>query len=436
MINKRRKKHVQRVLDIPAIVIFIIVITIYTFTGNGTHNESITAATDAETLQTATDAAVSDKSLSNIPLITSDNKHLDNSNKKSADASTISVTASAVPDHSASIADSTLDGLSSTKVSVLLSNENIVYVPLETYVARVVASEMPSSFSYEALKAQAVAARTYVEGRRIQFENGKSKHKEACVCASTCCQVYRSDTELRSIKSDEWYENDFNIIKNAVLDTAGEMLCYNDELVQQPLFFSSAGGGKTENSEDVFTATLPYLRSVDSLYDSPKKYTNKISTLPLSEVMSKVNDYTASHSSAVTIISESSTKSSSGASDSGSSSGAPNSDNPTGASGAPVKNNTVEVLSRTEGGGAALVRFGGVALTGRQVRSLFSLPSADMDITEANGSVTFTTRGSGHRVGMSQYGADGMASRGYTYKEILSHYYSGTEVKKLSVSAS
>lgn len=389
MINKRRKKHFKylyRMIDIPAMVIFLTIITIYTITGNAGHSYNNNVQTPSIETNTPIDTTAASASAD--------------------DENSISVTASALPDHLTPVSDSELDKLSSVTVSVLLSSGSVANVPLETYVARVVASEMPSSFSYEALKAQAVAARTYVEGRRIQFADGKSKHKEACVCASTCCQVYRSEAELRSVKSDEWYENDFNIIKNAVLDTAGEMLYYNGELVQQPLFFSSAGGGKTENSEDVFTGTLPYLRSVDSLYDSPEKYTNKVSSIPLSEVISKVNDYAASHSSAVTIISDSDASATTVASDS-----------------------TIEILSRTEGGGAALVRFGSIALTGRQVRSIFDLPSADMDVSSANGSVTFTTRGSGHRVGLSQYGADGMASHGYTYKEILSHYYSGTEVR-------
>ena len=76
------------------------------------------------------------------------------------------------------------------------------------------------------------------------------------------------------------------------------------------------------------------------------------------------------------------------------------------------------------------MRFGGIALTGRQTRTLFGLPSSDMDISVSSDTVTFTTQGSGHSVGLSQYGADGMARRGYTYKEILRHYYSGADIKK------
>jgi stage II sporulation protein D len=296
------------------------------------------------------------------------------------------------------ISDESLEAASDSDVLVLLDDNTVSSVPLETYVSRVVASEMPSDFSFEALKAQAVAARTYVEGRRMQYESGTSKHPEAFVCATTCCQVYRDESGLRSVKSDEWYENDFNKIKNAVAQTAGEMLYYNGELVQQPLFFSSAGGGRTENSEDVFASAFPYLRSVDSEYDSPEKYTDNVTTFPLNEALKKVTEYASSNPSAVTVISDNADAS------------------------------QIEVMSRTEGGGAKLVRFGSTALTGRQTRTVFNLPSSDMTVSSDGETVTFTTQGSGHRVGLSQYGADGMAQHGYSYSEILSHYYSGTTV--------
>lgn len=363
-IKNRRKRRVPGALDIPSLIVFLTVLTVYALSGNVSENapdDTLPASAPVQSIITTT-----------------------------------------VPDHTTPVADAQLTALSTSTVLVRMSDGSIEKIPLELYTARVVASEMPSSFSYEAIKAQAVAARTYAEGRREQYEQGKSKHPGACVCSTTCCQVYRNESELRKVKSDKWYENDFNIIKNAVAETAGELLFYNGELVQQPLFFSSAGGGHTENSEDVFTGALPYLRSVESLYDAPEKYINKTTTVPLLTVMSKVQEYAASHESSVTIVS---------ADDSDAAS-------------------SIEVLSHTEGGGAAFIRFGSIALTGRQTRSLFSLSSSDIAVTVNNDNVIFTTQGSGNRVGLSQYGADGMADRGYTYTEILSHYYSGTDVKK------
>ncbi len=394
-INKRRKRRAPGALDIPALIVFITVITIYAINGREADDASgDTRAASAPPQTIITTDSAADPAVKNAAAAAPATP--------AATPKNIKLITTAPPDHTAPITDAQLTALSTSSVLVRMSDGSIEKIPLELYTARVVASEMPSSFSYEAIKAQAVAARTYADGRREQYEQGKSKHPGAYVCSTTCCQVYRNEAELRKVKSDKWYENDFNIIKNAVAETAGELLYYNGELVQQPLFFSSAGGGRTENSEDVFAGALPYLRSVESLYDAPEKYTDKTTTVPLLEVMSKVKDYAASHEASVTIVSA-------GDSDAASS---------------------IEVLSRTEGGGAALIRFGNIALTGRQTRTLFSLPSADMTVAVSNDNVTFTTRGSGHRVGLSQYGADGMARRGYTYKEILSHYYSGTSVQQ------
>lgn len=395
-ISIRKRKRAPGALDIPALIVFITVTVIYAINGNS-----------------AADASGDTRAASAPPqtIITTDSAADPAVKKAAADApaapaatpsSNIKIITTTPPDHTSPIPDEYLTSLSSSNVIVLMNDGSTQKVPLELYTARVVASEMPSTFSYEALKAQAIAARTYAEGRREQYEQGKSKHPEAYVCASTCCQVYRDEAELRKVKSDKWYENDFNIIKNAVAETAGELLYYNGELVQQPLFFSSAGGGSTENSEDVFAGTVPYLRSVESLYDAPEKYTNKKTTIPLLEVMSKVKDLAASSPSAVTVVSAGDADASS----------------------------SIEIISRTEGGGASLIRFGSIALTGRQTRTLFDLPSSDMDISVSSDTVTFTTQGSGHRVGLSQYGADGMARRGYTYKEILCHYYSGADIKK------
>lgn len=399
LIKNKRKRRIPDALDIPSLIVFLTVMTIYAVTGQITDDASSEIRAASAPLRTV---IITDSAANPAASAASDTSQAAADAPASTHTTTPKIIATPLPDHTKPVPDALLTSLSTSDILVLMDDGSIKKIPLELYTARVAASEMPSSFSYEALKAQAVAARTYAEGRRKQYEQGKSKHPGAYVCSTTCCQVYRDESSLRKLKSDSWYENDFNIIKNAVAETAGELLYYNGELVQQPLFFSSAGGGRTENSEDVFTGTLPYLRSVESLYDAPEKYTNKTTTVPLLAVMSKVKEYAVSHESSVTIVS---------ADDSDAAS-------------------SIEVLSRTEGGGAALIRFGSIALTGRQTRSLFSLPSSDIAVTVNNDNVIFTTQGSGHRVGLSQYGADGMADRGYTYIEILRHYYSGTDVKK------
>ena len=249
----------------------------------------------------------------------------------------------------------------------------------------------------EALKAQAVAARTYAAARKSEFEEGKCSHYDegAYVCSTTHCQVYRNEAGLRKVKGDEWMEQSFPKILSAVSQTAGEVLYYDGALVKQPLFFSS-GGDKTENSEDVFVSAIPYLRSVESgAYEEESPHKDVKNTISMSDLKSKVSaSYGAEAAESITA-------------------------------------ENIDIVSRTDGGAVAKMKLGTLELTGRQVRSLLGLPSAEFDVSAASDTVTFTTSGSGHQVGLSQYGANGMAKQKKTYKEILSHYYSGVEIKKI-----
>ncbi len=292
-----------------------------------------------------------------------------------------------------------LAAMSSEKIKVFMSDTGeIEEVPLEEYTACVVASEMPSDFETEALKAQAVAARTYAAARKQEFEEGKCSHYDdgAYVCNSTHCQVYRDESGLRSVKGDEWMENNFPKILSAVGSTAGEVLYYDGALVEQPLFFSSSGD-KTENSEDVFVSAIPYLRSVESgAYEEESPHKDVKTVLTMEELKAKVSaSYGGEAAESITA-------------------------------------ETIKIESRTDGGAVALMKLGTLELTGRQVRSLFGLPSAEFEVLAEDDTVTFTTSGSGHQVGLSQYGANGMAKLGKTYKEILSHYYSGVEINKMN----
>ncbi len=306
------------------------------------------------------------------------------------------------------VADEYLEQVSAYKVAVLLEDGSIEEIPVESYVAGVVASEMPSSFGFEALKAQAVAARTYVEAqRRGMAATGAGRHDGACVCSTSCCQVYQDVLRLGQSKSQQWLQTDYNKIKNAVVETAGQYLYYDGELVTQPLFFS-ASGGSTENSEDVFVSAVPYLRSVSSSLENVEKYDGKKTDFTYEQLNKKIEEYIRKHP------------------DASSPADYDLKDLPLDLCGADIY-----VESRTSGGGAALLRFGEITLTGGQVRELLSLPSADITVQKNADTVTFITQGNGHRVGMSQYGADAMADQGNTYKEILAHYYTGTKVSKL-----
>ena len=143
-------------------------------------------------------------------------------------------------------------------------------VDFEDYVKGVVSSEMPSSFPLEALKAQSVAARTYSLGKIQKSQTGGNpkSHPKAPVCDSTHCQVYQNPSDLKSIKGTSWMEgkDGWKNICKAADATRGQLLYYQGELVQQALFHSSSGG-KTENCQDVFAASVPYLVSVDSPYE-------------------------------------------------------------------------------------------------------------------------------------------------------------------------
>lgn len=263
----------------------------------------------------------------------------------------------------------------------------------EDYVKGVVSGEMPASFHEEALKAQSVAARTYSAARilRTKNEGNPSAHPDAPLCDATHCQVYRSIPELEKLKGEAWMKEDWKKICDAVDQTKGQLLYYNGELVEQALFHSSSGG-KTENAEDVFAAAVPYLVSVESPYEENATHQNEEHSYSIEELSKTLK---AKHPSI--------------------SFGTLTADN-------------IKIISRSKGGRVEKMQIGNGSLTGRQVREALNLPSANFTIDIKNNIVTFTSSGSGHGVGMSQYGADGMAKQGYDYKEILEHYYRGTEV--------
>ena len=183
-------------------------------------------------------------------------------------------------------------------------------------------------------------------------------------------------------------------IKQAVNDTKGQIITYNGEPIV-PLYFSTSSG-KTENSEEVFSTEYPYLKSVDSPYD---KYAPKYaSTLKISnkDFVSKLqNTYSGININQNDLSSQ------------------------------------VKILSRSNGGSVAKIKLGNKELTGRDIRNILNLNSANFEIKFGTNSLDFVVKGYGHGVGMSQWGANGMAEEGYKYYEILSHYYKDTTIKDL-----
>ncbi|NLD20480.1 MAG: stage II sporulation protein D [Clostridiales bacterium] len=270
---------------------------------------------------------------------------------------------------------------------------NTETLDFEEYVKGVVASEMPSSFHMEALKAQAVAARTYSLARVNKAAAGGNPeaHPDAPLCDTTHCQVYRSEDSLKKIKGAKWMTDDWHKICSAVDKTKGQLLYYDGQLVQQALFHSSSGG-KTENSEDVFTSAVPYLVSVESPYENDATHQNEENSFSIYDFSERLKGKY-----------------------------------PNIAFG-DINSSNIEIISRSSGQRVEKMKIGDGIIEGRNVREALGLPSANFAVTISGDTITFTSSGSGHGVGMSQYGADGMAKKGYSYKKILSHYYSGTKI--------
>src|SRR5699024_802281 len=257
--------------------------------------------------------------------------------------------------------------------------DQVESIPLEQYVVSVVASEMPAEFELEALKEQALAARTYIIQYLLATD---SLDQEKPITDTVQHQVYRNEAELQ----EQWganYHRNIEKITEAVLSTAGEIITY-DQLPITPAFFSTSNG-KTENAEDYWENALPYLVSVDSPWDtdSPKYLDQK--SIPIDQVEQQLGvAFTEPISEAQ--------------------------------------------ITYTESHRVETIELAGKTFTGRAIRETFDVRSTDFEIEQKYDHLVFTTKGFGHGVGMSQYGANGMAEEGKTYQEILTHYYQGIEI--------
>ncbi len=258
------------------------------------------------------------------------------------------------------------------------SKDIIDEIPLEEYVVGVLAGEMPVDFELEALKAQAVAARSYVM-TKIQ-ENYK---KDYDVVDTVTNQVYLDKEYLKSVWKDSYIDN-INKLKMAVISTKGEYLSYNGK-VANALFFSTSSG-VTENCEDVFDAKVEYLKSVDSHWDTTSPVYSTTSTFTFNDFYNKL--------------------------------GLPYSE----------KLN-IKIINKIYTGRIMKISINNKEFTGDDVRFKLGLRSAYFEITQEQGKVIITCKGFGHGVGMSQYGANGMAKEGYNYQDILTHYYTNIEIE-------
>ena len=252
-------------------------------------------------------------------------------------------------------------------------------IPFEEYIKGVVAGEMPATFELEALKAQAVASRSYA-----MYQMAATKDKDYDVVNTTANQVYLTDEQLKNNWKED-YPKKINKIKTAIAETSGEYLTYNGKIVNAMFFSTSVGA--TENSEEVFVSALPYLRSVDSTWDKESPVYIDTYTFTLEDFYKKLN--------------------------------------------LPYNQTLkIEVTEKTSTGRTKTIKINGEEMKGRGLATKLSLRSNYFDIVQNQNNITITTKGFGHGVGMSQYGANGMAKEGYKYDQILKHYYKNTEIKK------
>ena len=273
------------------------------------------------------------------------------------------------------------------------AGENIS-LPLEEYVLCVTAAEMPASFSLEALKAQAVAARTYTARRIAALGGTPCGRHGADVCTdSTCCQAYRNREELEK-KWGAGAPMYFDRLENAVNGTSGLILTYNGEPIEA--LFHSSSGGMTEDAANVFGGDAPYLKSVAS--PGEEQFAHYSDTVAFSRKQ----------------FSKAVNKAISGARLS-----------------ADKLEDEVEILSRSGSGRVTQLRLGSIKTTGRELRRALGLSSTAFTIKISKDTVTVTTKGYGHGVGMSQYGAEAMAENGAGFREILLHYYTGAELSSI-----
>lgn len=262
------------------------------------------------------------------------------------------------------------------------ANKKVETLPLEKYIAGVVASEMPTTFELEALKAQALTARTYIVHHMLKGEKA-GLPSGAQVDDTVKYQVFKNDAELRA----QWgknYQDNMNKIAQAVLETEGQILTYDGTPITATFF--SNGNGYTEAAEALWKNAYPYLKSVASPWDEQApEFEEKIS-ISLLNFENKL--------------------------------------------GVKLKNTEKvgTIVERTPGKRVAKVDINGKQFTGMQIRELLNLRSTDFNWVLKGDAVIITTKGYGHGVGMSQWGANGMAREGKSYEEIVKHYYQGIEI--------
>ena len=260
---------------------------------------------------------------------------------------------------------------------------------IDEYLYGVVSSEMPANFELEALKAQAVVARTYTI---YQIIHNSSKHENADICDNySCCQAWISKEERFSKWNSEEAESNWNKIVQAVNETKGKIVTYNKQPINA--FFHANSGGVTESSLNIWSGIdYPYLKSVET--SGEEGYTQYASEVILNkqELLEKIQiqyedceiDFD--------------------------------------------KQDSIEILEYTSSGRVKTIKIGNKEIAGTEARTLLGLKSTNFVVTIDGENIIFSVTGYGHGVGMSQTGADILAKQGLKYEEIIKHFYTNVEI--------
>lgn len=258
-------------------------------------------------------------------------------------------------------------------------NNKIINIDVENYLIGVLAGEMPASFNYEALKAQAIASRTYA------YYKIKISDKDYDLTNDTRSQMFISDNDMHKLWGNE-YDKYLSIIKNAINDTSNMVMTYNNEIISA--YYFSMSNGYTENVQNVFGEQKEYLQSVESKEDESNQNFMVTKVFKREEFCSLLN-----------ILCD---------------------------------DITITNIEKTSSNRINKITINNKEFTGINIRDYLDLRSTDFEININNNEILITTKGYGHGVGMSQYGANTMANDGYNYEQILKHYYKGIEIKNIN----
>lgn len=263
---------------------------------------------------------------------------------------------------------------------------------IDSYLCNVVSAEMPADFQLEALKAQAIVARTYTI-----FKIQNKKHENADICDdSTCCQAWISKEDRFARWDENQRDNNWKKIEQCVNETAGKIITYNNKPINA--FFHSNSGGITELPVNVWGggSDMPYLQVVEtSGEDEYSQYASEV-TLSQEEILEKLK---IKYSDIQIDFNN---------------------------------DEDIKILEYTDSNRVKTVKFGNHEISGTEARSIFGLKSTNFEIIKENENIKFSVKGYGHGVGMSQTGADSLAKQGKTCEDIIHHYYSNVEINEIN----